>query len=123
MRAVNTDRIRGPVLWTVLVAPIVLAGGSSADPAHAAGRAEENRAQLLKDAQGLFKPLPKDMATPEFPVTPERVSLGRMLFFGPRISVDGTVSCMRCHQAALYATDGLAKSHGAHDKVLPRNAN
>jgi cytochrome c peroxidase len=80
-------------------------------------------ADLLKEAQGLFKPLPKDVATPEFPVTPERVSLGRMLFFDPRISADGTVSCMRCHQAALYATDGLAKSHGAHDKVLPRNAN
>ena len=78
---------------------------------------------LLKEAQGLFKPLPKDMATPEFPVTPDRVSLGRKLFFDPRISVDGTVSCMRCHQASLYATDGLAKSHGAHDKLLPRNAN
>ena len=71
----------------------------------------------------VFKPLPKDMATTEFPVTPDRVSLGRKLFFDPRISVDGTVSCMRCHQASLYATDGLAKSHGAHDKPLPRNAN
>ena len=30
---------------------------------------------------------------------------------------------MRCHQASLYATDGLAKSHGARDKRLPRNAN
>src|SRR5262249_23850242 len=77
---------------------------------------------LLQDAQGIFKPLPKDMATPEFPITPERVSLGRKLFFDPRISVDGTVSCARCHQAALYATDGLAKSHGAQDKLLPRNA-
>ncbi len=79
-------------------------------------------AALLKEAQGLFKPLPKDLATAEFPVTPERVSLGRKLFFDPRISVDGTVSCSRCHLPALYATDGLPTSHGVHDQVVPRNA-
>jgi cytochrome c peroxidase len=62
------------------------------------------------------------MATAEFPVTPERVRLGRALFFDPRISADGTVSCARCHQSALYATDGLPKSVGVHDKPLPRNA-
>jgi cytochrome c peroxidase len=62
------------------------------------------------------------MATRDHPVTPDRVSLGRMLFFDPRISVDGTVSCNRCHLAALYGIDGLAKSRGAHDKLLPRNA-
>ena len=85
----------------------------------AAGRAEDS---LLKDAKEVFEPLPKDMATREFPVTPERVALGRKLFFDPRISADGTVSCMRCHQAALGATDGLAKSRGAHNKQLARNA-
>lgn len=62
-------------------------------------------------------PLPKDMATPEFPITPERVDLGRKLFFDPRISVDGTVSCSRCHQPSLYGTDGLPKPRDA-----PRNA-
>ncbi|MDB5384905.1 MAG: ccpA [Planctomycetaceae bacterium] len=77
---------------------------------------------LLKEAQRHFKPLPKDLATQEFPINPDLVTLGRKLFFDPRISADGTVSCSRCHQAALYGTDGLAKSHGAHDKVLPRNA-
>jgi cytochrome c peroxidase len=78
--------------------------------------------ELLQQAKSLFQPLPKDMATAEFPVTPERVSLGRMLFFDPRISADGTGSCMRCHQPALYGADGLAKSVGVHDKPLPRNA-
>lgn len=77
---------------------------------------------LLKEAQGFFQPLPKDMATPEFPITPERLALGRDLYFDPRISVDGTVSCARCHQPALYGTDGLPKPRGAHDKLNPRNA-
>jgi cytochrome c peroxidase len=29
---------------------------------------------------------------------------------------------VRCHQPALYGADGLPKSVGLHDKVLPRNA-
>lgn len=78
--------------------------------------------ELLKDAQGRFEVLPKDMATADFPVSPGRVKLGRMLFFDPRISADGTVSCARCHLPSLSGTDGLPKSHGAHDKLLPRNA-
>ena len=38
------------------------------------------------------------------------------------MSVDGTVSCSRCHLPALYATDGLPKSVGVHGQVVPRNA-
>jgi cytochrome c peroxidase len=79
-------------------------------------------AQLLKEAKDAFPPLPKDAATAEYPVLPERVSLGRKLFFDPRISADGTGSCVRCHQPALYGADGLARSLGLHDKLLPRNA-
>ena len=32
-------------------------------------------AALLKQAQEIFQPLPKDMATAEFPITRERVEL------------------------------------------------
>ena len=32
------------------------------------------------------------------------------------------MSCARCHLSSLYATDGLAKSHGPKDGVAPRNA-
>jgi cytochrome c peroxidase len=67
----------------------------------ALGRDAGDDAELLKEAQGLFRPLPKDMATAEFPIAPERVRLGRALFFDPRVSADGTVSCARCHQSAL----------------------
>src|SRR6202165_4113834 len=91
------------------------------DTNHAAPRAADVDADLPNDARSNFQPLPKDMATPEFPITPSRVELGRKLFFDPRISVDGTVSCARCHQPALYGTDGLPKARGAHDKLDPRN--
>jgi cytochrome c peroxidase len=45
-----------------------------------------------------------------------------MLFYETRISVDGTVSCSRCHPIGLYAADGLRKSIGNNCKVNPRNA-
>ena len=77
---------------------------------------------LLDKARQYFAPLPKTMATAQRPLTPALVELGRALFFDPRMSVDGTASCARCHQPALYGTDGLAKSHGNHDKLNARNA-
>src|ERR1700682_4771638 len=91
------------------------------DTNHAAARAADVDADLLNAPRSTFQPLPRDMATPEFPITPSRVELGRKLFFDPRISVDGTVSCARCHQPALYGRDGLPQGAGAHDKLNPRN--
>lgn len=88
----------------------------------AARAATSDDEALLTRAQGIFKPLPQDAATTEYPVTPERVTLGRLLFFDPRISLDGTVSCSRCHQPSLYGTDALAKPIGVKDRENPRNA-
>ena len=34
----------------------------------------------------------------EVPPTPERVRLGRWLFFDTRLSADGTISCASCHR-------------------------
>lgn len=77
---------------------------------------------LMKEAMQVFKPLPKDMGTAEFPITPERVALGKALFFDTRMSLDGTVSCARCHQPGLYGTDGLSKAIGVKDRLNPRNS-
>jgi cytochrome c peroxidase len=85
-------------------------------------RAEAAQDPLLSDARESFAPLPQDMAKQGAPLVAAQVELGRELFFDPRISADGTASCARCHQPALYGTDGLAKSRGAHDKLNPRNA-
>lgn len=77
---------------------------------------------LRTQAQALFKPLPKTMTSDENPITPEKVALGRLLFFEPRVSADGTVSCSRCHEPSLYATDALPKPIGAEHRVNPRNS-
>ncbi|HTS53706.1 MAG TPA: cytochrome c peroxidase [Burkholderiales bacterium] len=84
--------------------------------------ADESDSDLLTQARALFKPLPKDMGTSDNPVSEDRVALGRRLFFDPRPSLDGTVSCSRCHQPALYGTDALKLPRGAEDRLNPRNA-
>ena len=79
-------------------------------------------ANLLKQAKQFFGPLPQVIGSEKNPVTPEKVKLGKILFYETRISVDGTVSCSRCHPISLFAADGLRKPIGNNCKVNPRNA-
>src|SRR5262245_28045227 len=41
------------------------------------------------------------------PMTPEKVALGRQLFFDERLSIDGSRSCYSCHVCEHGLTDGL----------------
>src|ERR1700730_1403081 len=77
---------------------------------------------LLKQAQEIFEPLSKDVASAEFPTTRERVELGRSLFFEPRLTVDGNMSRSSCHQPAFYGTDALPRAIGVTQRPHPRNA-
>jgi cytochrome c peroxidase len=56
------------------------------------------------------------------PMTPEKVSLGRQLFFDPRLSVDQSKACASCHLCEKGLTDGLPKAIGAGNKQLPRSS-
>lgn len=76
----------------------------------------------MKSAAQVFSSLPKVMASESNPITSPKVRLGQILFYEPRISIDGTVSCVKCHPFSLYATDGLSKSIGNQCKINPRNA-
>lgn len=104
------------------LAAVIVTASATALVAASSEVGGEGDSQLLTEARQAFQPLPNDLGTAEFPITPGRVALGRALFFDPRASEDGTVSCARCHQPSLYGTDGLDKPHGAHDSINPRNA-
>src|SRR5262245_25036785 len=80
----------------------------------------EDDTALLKQAQILFNPLHR--SGPEAPTPSAQEALGKMLFFDPRWTVEGNVSCATCHQPALYGTDGLAKSIGVLHRRHRRNA-
>jgi cytochrome c peroxidase len=58
----------------------------------------------------------------ENPQTPEKIALGRKLFFDGRLSADGTVACSTCHDPARAFTDGRPVSIGIHGRAGQRNA-
>ena len=89
---------------------------------HATAQDQDADAVLLQQARAFFEKLPIHFGDPEHPVTPERVALGKALFFDPRWSVDANVSCATCHNPALYGGDALPKSIGVKGKQHPRNA-
>ena len=67
-------------------------------------------------------PLPAVVPAPaENATTPERVALGKMLFFDPRLSRDNRISCASCHRPEKAFSDGRAVSSGAGGKPLSRN--
>ena len=85
------------------------------------GAASDDQA-LLDRAKALFKPLPDSSALENTALTPERVALGKALFYETRVSSDGRQGCVSCHNPAYHGGDSLPLSMGVHGKVLPRNA-
>ncbi|MCL4874895.1 cytochrome-c peroxidase [bacterium] len=61
-------------------------------------------------------PIPADNT-----MTPEKVELGKMLFFDPRLSSTGAVSCASCHNPAFAFTDRLPLALGHKHQAGPRN--
>jgi cytochrome c peroxidase len=89
--------------------------------------------QRSNDTAGGFtpeiQPLPAQLTTyepmtipPDNPMTPEKVALGRQLFFDERLSFDGSKSCYDCHVCEHGLTDGLPKAIGAGGKQLTRSS-
>lgn len=54
------------------------------------------------------------------PMTPEKVELGRRLFYDTRLSGNETQSCASCHDQAAAFTDGLPRGVGSTGDVHPR---
>jgi cytochrome c peroxidase len=55
-------------------------------------------------------------------LTPQRIALGRKLYFDKRLSKDGTVACATCHDVTRGFTDQLAGSKGIGGQTGKRNA-
>jgi cytochrome c peroxidase len=53
--------------------------------------------------------------------TPDRVSLGKKLFFDPKLSGDGDMSCGTCHKPENGWSDGLPTARGHKGLVLSRS--
>jgi len=68
---------------------------------------------LRQRALKVFKPIPEAPPTlTRNPVTPEKVELGTMLFFEPRLSKSALISCNTCHNLGLGGSDFQETSTG-----------
>lgn len=76
---------------------------------------EAGHASLHKWKLPATPPHPEDNAP-----TQQRVELGKKLFFDPRLSGEGNMSCASCHSPLLGWSDGLPTGKGVKSMVLDR---
>ncbi|MBT8077489.1 MAG: di-heme enzyme [Gammaproteobacteria bacterium] len=84
---------------------------------------------LVACSDAAFDPyahLPERYPRPVIPddnrLSPQKIELGRWLFYDRRLSVNRTMSCASCHRQELAFTDGLDRSVGATGQRHPRGA-
>ncbi len=78
---------------------------------------------LRDQALSVFSPLPSTIpAVQDNPITPEKIALGKALFFDTRLSASGVFSCNSCHNLATGGDDNLETSIGHGWQKGPRNA-
>lgn len=102
-------------ITTMLVITTLMAGPAVAS--------ELRDAELRELALEVFEPLPSTVpSVPGNPFTPEKIELGKSLFFDPRLSASGLFSCASCHNLATGGDDNLAVSIGHGWQKGPRNS-
>ncbi len=90
------------LIISAVVATAVM-GASLIDEAKTAG---------LKPIPAGKKALEKLTSNPSNPTTAAKVELGKMLYFEPRLSKSGLISCNTCHNLAIGGTDGMSAAIG-----------
>lgn len=73
-------------------------------------------------ALAAFAPLPDHMAKSDAEISPEKIALGRQLFFDARLSKNHDVSCNSCHGLDTFGVDGKPTSTGHKGQLGGRNS-
>jgi cytochrome c peroxidase len=102
-----------------LSAAAVLIGAALSSTSTAQTAAVTTRASLAALIEGYRRPV--EIPSPAHnPTTAAKVELGKMLFFDPRLSGSGAISCGTCHNPSLGWQDGLATGVGHNGAKLAR---
>jgi len=70
----------------------------------------------------VYEPLPAVKQPSDNPGTAEKIDLGKMLYFDPRLSGSNWISCATCHNPALGWSDGLPRTIGDGQHELGRHS-
>lgn len=63
------------------------------------------------------------LTDPKGTISPEKVELGKKLYFEPRLSKSGIISCNTCHNIGLGGADGVAAAVGHQWTANPHHLN
>ncbi len=98
---------------TIVASSILLGGNALIEKAKHNGliAIPENPKELLK------------LTDPKGTITPQRVALGKQLFFDTRLSLDGKISCHTCHLLDAGGVDGIPTSIGHRGAKNPHHIN
>ncbi|MEA1914415.1 MAG: cytochrome-c peroxidase [Campylobacterota bacterium] len=87
-------------------------------------------ALITKAKNAGMKPIPtsqlellKLIEDPKNPITDAKVTLGKRLFFEPRLSKSGLISCNTCHNLGMGGVDGVAAAVGHKWTANPAHLN
>jgi len=67
--------------------------------------------------------LDKLLANKDNPITKAKLDLGKMLYFEPRLSKSGLISCNTCHNLGLGGVDGVSAAIGHKWTANPHHLN
>ncbi|MBA1420804.1 MAG: cytochrome-c peroxidase [Epsilonproteobacteria bacterium] len=98
---------------SLLASTLLLAKGGIADKAHSAGLTA-----IPTDKAALMK-----LIDPKNTITDEKVALGKQLYFEPRLSKSGIISCNTCHNLGLGGVDGVPAAVGHNWTANPHHLN
>ena len=110
----------GLVIFLVfLYWPSSVLDGEKGDPSRSATEVDLHDAyfETIIAAKNLHRPFPKMVTRDGNPDTPEKIALGRLLFFDPILYGDNTMSCAHCHHPDLGFTDNRGLSMGKNDSI------
>ena len=82
----------------------------------------QDEPMTIKTPTGLKDLTPVAVVPGYNPMTKGKYELGKQLYFDPRVSKDGTVSCATCHNPEKGWTDQLPHSLGIRGQEGQRNA-
>ncbi|MBU2870692.1 di-heme enzyme [Colwellia sp. E2M01] len=107
------------LLSFVILTPVFMSGCDVDSSTTISASADEQDLRLLLDLPD-HMPIP---AIPDFnPLTQEKITLGRFLFYETKLSANQTQSCGSCHFQTDAFADGIATPTGSTGHVLARNS-
>jgi cytochrome c peroxidase len=116
------SRTRRFAVCFVMAVAVVTAACRPQQAPPAAPAAGAQASAVDKEKLAMFAPLPAAVPSEAGEPTETAITLGRMLYYEPRLSKDQTISCNTCHDLANYGIDPEPTSTGHKGQKGDRNS-